>query len=140
MRIIKIFFIIFLSFLKLYPILEDKDRTFEQFLDNFISKIEIKEEQVNKAIWLLETTGSKDAADLVATLDSEYKIYFSDEEVYEKLIYFEKDGLQNPILKRELKILLNTFKANMLPKSILIDLSKKEAELFQTYANFRANI
>ena len=133
-----------LTSFKLYPKYSEnyvnKDTAFQSLLEEFVAKIEVKEEELNKAIWLLETTGSKDAADLVAMLDNEFKVLFSDEDIYEKLIYFKKDGSQDPLLSRQLNILINEFKANMLPKNLLKEISEKEADLFQTYANFRTTI
>jgi len=145
MRNIKILFIVLFSFtfFKVYAVNEvfmNQNKSFEMFLEDFVHHIEFKEEQLNKAVWILETTGSKDSADLVASLSNELKIIFSDEDIYEKLIYFKKEGLQDPLLKRQLDVLLKQFKANMLPKSILKEISMMEADLFQTYANFRTQI
>jgi len=113
---------------------------FQNFLDDFISKVELKEEQLNRAVWILETTGSKDAASLVGSLSSELKILFSDKDIYEKLVSLNKEKELDPLLKRQIHVLINAFKGNMLPKDILHEISTKEAALNQIYANFRAKI
>lgn len=145
MRNIKIFFMIFfcILILKSYALDEvnmNNDKSFEIFLEDFVSNLEVKELQLHKASWILETTGSKDASDLVASLSNELSLMFSDEKVYEKLISFQKDKISDPLLNRQLVLLINSFKAYMLPKELLKEISIKEADLAQTYANFRAKI
>lgn len=145
MRNIKIFFMIFFCFtiIKSYAFDEvnmNKNKSFEYFLEEFMKNVEVKSEQLNKANWILETTGSKDAADLVASLNNELCVLFSDAKVYQQLLVYQKEGIDDPFLKRQLVVLINEFKANMLPKEMLKEISKKEAELAQTYANFRASL
>ncbi|NGX44518.1 MAG: hypothetical protein K1060chlam3_00685 [Candidatus Anoxychlamydiales bacterium] len=144
MRNIKIFFmsVLFLLSTIVYALDEVNmnQNNFQNFLDDFISKVELKEEQLNRAVWILETTGSKDAASLVGSLSSELKILFSDKDIYEKIVSFNKEEEIDPLLKRQIHILINAFKGNMLPKEILHEISTKEAALNQIYANFRAKI
>ncbi|MBN2478959.1 MAG: M3 family oligoendopeptidase [Parachlamydiales bacterium] len=116
------------------------DSAFDSFLKEFIPQVADKENQLSKALWILETTGSEDASRLLATLDNEFKLLFSDEKIYEKLIYFQKNGITDPFLNRQLNILINEFKANMIPKNLLKEISEKEASLALTYANFRTQI
>lgn len=118
----------------------NQNKSFTYFLEDFINKAEVKELQLNKALWILETTGSADAADLVASLNNELSVMFCDEKVYEKLINYKKEGIKDPLLERQLDILIYKFKGNMLPKEMLKEISLKEADLSQTYANFRAQI
>ncbi|NGX49874.1 MAG: hypothetical protein K940chlam5_01479 [Candidatus Anoxychlamydiales bacterium] len=144
MRNIKIFFmsVLFLFSTIVYALDEVNmnQNNFQNFLDDFISKVELKEEQLNRAVWILETTGSKDAASLVGSLSAELKILFSDKDIYEKIVSFNKEEEIDPLLKRQIHILINAFKGNMLPKEILNEISTKEAVLNQIYANFRAKI
>jgi len=114
--------------------------SFENFLEDFVKNIEVKEEQLNKAIWILETTGSKDASDLVASLCNELNVIFSNKKIYEKLLSYEKENINKPLLKRQLDILIKEFKSKMLPEEMLREISIKEASLAQTYANFRAQM
>lgn len=109
---------------------------FEEFLSNFIPKLERKDRQLNKALWLLETTGSPDAADLKADLDTELCLLFNDKATYENLLKWNRDTL-DPILQRQLNILIRAFKENMIPVELLEEISQKEAALAQSYATFR---
>jgi peptidyl-dipeptidase A len=115
--------------------------SFSQLLDTFIPKVQQKSKQVNLATWLLETTGSKDAADLKASLDVELKMLFHDEETFKKLEAYDKENLiSDPILKRQLNVLIRTFKPNLAPKHLFEKIAAKETELALEYANFRPSL
>ncbi len=49
-----------------------KQHPFQSFLQEFVPIAARKLTQLNKAYWLLETTGSSDAADLKADLDTNF--------------------------------------------------------------------
>lgn len=111
---------------------------FEQFLQDFIPKVAKKSTQLNKALWILETTGVSDAADLKADLDTELRLCFNDADVYKQLLEWDKDpALKDPVLKRQLNVLIRTFKQNQVPPALLEEMSQKEAALAQSYAQFR---
>lgn len=111
---------------------------FEEFLDVFVPKVAQKSRQLNKAVWILETTGSSDAADLKAELNAELRLLHNDRKTYENLLEWDKDpALKDPLLKRQLNILIRSFKQNMIPPKLLEEIVRKEASLAQVYANFR---
>lgn len=112
---------------------------FHQFLAEFIPAIAKKSKQLNQAFWILETTGSDDAADLKADLDGELRMLFNSPKVYQQLLAWDKDPM-DPILKRQLNVLIRTFKQNQVPQKLLEDLAKKESALAQSYASFRPKL
>lgn len=107
---------------------------FSSFLKNFIPSVEEKTKQLNLASWILETTGSEDAAHLKSSLDVELKFLFQDPVIYQKLLS-EKES--DPILARELNVLTRAFEQNQIPGDLSREISQKEAKLAQIYANFR---
>lgn len=109
---------------------------FQEFLKEFVPEVARKSTQLNKAYWLLETTGHSDAADLKADLDTELKMLFNDPKIYKQLLEWEKGEL-DPIEKRQLDVLIRAFKQNQIPKELLEKISQKEALLAQSYAQFR---
>lgn len=111
--------------------------TLQNFLKDFMPVIEEKSKALSKAIWILETTGSSDAQDLVAILDTEMRILFSDRQIYEKLLEFKQEKIFDPLLQRQLDNLIRSFKGNMIPKELAKQIAEKEAALTNTYANFR---
>lgn len=112
---------------------------FEEFLKDFVPEVARKSKQLNKAYWILETTGSADAADLMADLDRELRFLFNSSDTYKKLLAWEKEP-HDPIAKRQLNVLIRSFKQNQIPKNLLEELAKKEAALAQSYANFRPEL
>lgn len=118
-----------------------KEHPFEQFLRVFVPEVSRKAKQCNKAHWLLETTGSSDAADLRAELDTEMRLMFNDSITYEKLLEWNEDAsLQDPLLKRQLNVLIRAFKQNLIAPALLEEIAQKEAALSQSYANFRPEL
>lgn len=115
--------------------------TFQQFLDLFIPKVQQKSKQVNQASWILETTGSKDAASLKADLETELNLLFNDKNTFDKLMAWDKDPtLTDPLLKRQLNVLIRTFKPNLIPKELIQKIAQEEANISQLYSNFRPQI
>jgi peptidyl-dipeptidase A len=115
-----------------------KEHPFEQFLKEFVPQVAHKSKQLNQALWILETTGSSDAADLKADLDGELKLLFNSKETYQNLLKWEKEGsVSDPLLKRQLDVLIRAFEQNQIPKQLLEEIAQKEALLAQSYANFR---
>jgi len=108
--------------------------SFSQFLQTFVPALEKKSTQLNKASWILETTGLDDACDLKAALDTELRMLFQDKETYEKLLSWSVD---DPILKRQQNVLIRAFKQNQVEKSLLEELATKEAHIAQSFAGFR---
>ncbi len=111
------------------------------FLDHFIPKIQQKTAQLNRATWILETTGNADAAALRASLDAELRLLFHDKKAYEQLVEWDKDPhITDPILKRQMNVLIRTFKPNMVPKNLLETIAQEEASLSLLYSNFRPTL
>ena len=110
--------------------------SFEQFLNDYVPKIAAKQKQFYQALWLLETTGSKDAADLNAALDVELRLLYHDPKIYQQLLEWKK-GSHTPQEERQLNILTRLFKQNQIAKELLEEIANKEAALLYSYANFR---
>lgn len=120
---------------------EDIPMSFSEFLTTFVPKVQKKEKQVGLASWILATTGSKDAATLKAELELEYNLLFHDHAIYEKLLAWDQDPtITDPLLKRQLNVLIRTFKPNLISKDLLKKITEEEANLYFLYANFRTNI
>ncbi|MES2345476.1 MAG: M2 family metallopeptidase [Chlamydiota bacterium] len=112
---------------------------FEHFLGNFTPKAAKLQRQVYKLLWIMETTGSSDAADLKAELEAEFKLLFHDKDTYARLLDWEKDPfLNDPLLKRQLHLILIEFKKNQIPEELLRLISEREAQLSMAYTNFRS--
>lgn len=112
------------------------DKGKEQFLQEFCQRASLLATMHNKALWILETTGSSDAADLKSALDTEYKLLFHDKKSYEKLLKWEKET-EDRVKKREIEVLKKEFFKQQVPEELLKKISEKEACLAKLYASFR---
>lgn len=111
---------------------------FEVFLEGFVPRAAKLLRQSSLLLWILETTGSADAADLKGEADTDYKLLFHDKATYQRLLEWEKDPtLTEPLLKRQLTVLLSEFKRHQIPEGLLRKIAEKESELSLTYAHFR---
>jgi peptidyl-dipeptidase A len=116
-------------------------KDFEGLLEEIIPPIAKKYEQLSKLYWITETTGAKDAADLVAELEVEFRQLMSDANTYKKLVELQKSGdVTDPILSRQLDVLVAGFKQNMIPKELMEKMAVKEAQITHTYTTFRAKL
>jgi peptidyl-dipeptidase A len=116
-------------------------KSFESFLNEFVPKISSKEKQYLKLMWVLETTSNKDVADVVSSLGLEYKLMFSDKAIYENLLKYRSSSLiKDDLLKRQLDILIKSFKENMISKEILKKITDKETTISQIYNSFRPSV
>lgn len=114
---------------------------FENFLNEFVPTLEKKSKAVNLATWILETTGMPDAATLKSELETDYRLYFNDKSTYDKLKKWETDGsIQDPLLKRQLNILLRAFKPHMIEKELIREISKQETHIALLFSNFRPKL
>ena len=114
------------------------EHLFEEFLKSFVPKVAENRGRLAGALWSLETTGSSEAADLVAKLGAEEQLLYTDSKMYQQLLTWDQDeSLKDPILKRQLNVLSRAFKFNQAPKPLIEEISKKEAELSQSYSHFR---
>src|SRR3990167_4092780 len=111
------------------------DHQFQSFLQTFIPKLEKKSAQVNRAVWILETMGSEDAAHLKTQLDAELKILLSNPQIYQQILSFQ--NLEDPLLIRQRDVLLRTIKQNLATPELLEEIAQKEATLAMSYASFR---
>lgn len=113
----------------------------KDFLECFAKKVEKKSKRLNQLLWILETTGSSDAASLQAELATEYKLLFSDKDIFEKLKAWKTDSeINDPLIKRQIEVLLLAFKGNMMDPNLLEEISNREAKLSQSYVMFRPKL
>ncbi|MCH9632072.1 MAG: hypothetical protein S4CHLAM6_03960 [Chlamydiae bacterium] len=116
------------------------EEAFNVFLDAFVEKVKEKSTALKIASWELETTGSKQAAADVVRLSKEFKLLFNNEETYQKLQEWKKEGtITSPDLLRVLNLLIKKHKVNLVPAELLQSISSLETQVSQAYINFRAH-
>ncbi len=116
-----------------------EDISFTDFLASWEPKFAELSKRAAQAFWLLETTGSKDAAEVKTFLELQLKTLLSDAHTYEKLLLFQ-EKVEDPIEKRMLDLLIRSFKENQVPLSLLRKITEKESEIALEYASFRPKL
>jgi len=115
------------------------DKEFSSFLTSFLPDLIQSTTLLNKAVWMLETTGAQDAADIKQALDTKVRFLLQDPTIYQNLIAWE-GKIQDPLLQRQHCVLLRQCKQFHAPKDLLASIVQKETQLLMTYANFRPSI
>jgi len=111
---------------------------FKAFLTEFIPEVASLSKQVREASWELATTGNEEAAARQTDLVYRLRVLFSDRTTYERLVAWQESGeIEDLLLTRQLDVLINKFKGNMLPSEVLAEISGRETELEKIYATFR---
>jgi peptidyl-dipeptidase A len=115
-----------------------QESEFTHFLDSFVPEVEATATELAEAAWNLATTSSEAAAQQQARLETELRLMFSDREAYEQLRAWDTSGeVKEPLLARQLEVLLLEFRENMLPKDLIAEMSDQSAALQRAFIEFR---
>lgn len=114
--------------------------SFVSFLSSFIPRLQKKYYQLNKLLWILETTGSSDAADLKVEIEMELRGLLRNKKVYEQLLEWKNETFEDMLLQRQLDVLIRTFKENQIPQELAEKIARTEAEIMEEYAHFRPEL
>lgn len=112
----------------------------DTLINEFVAKVSIKKKLFNQSLWLLETIGSHDAANLNFELDKELRTLYSDNNLYSKLLKAKEDLSLTPLIKRQIEVLIRDIKPNLIPPDFLIELTRAESNLHISFINYRAKI
>ncbi len=116
-----------------------EERELRSFVENYTKKAAPLEKEANMAEWNAYVTG-KDY-DKKAAMSLKLDILHSSREDYAKLLAWKKSGTVNdPILKRELTILINEYGPKQIGADLLKKLNDKEAEVQCTFNTYRGEI
>jgi peptidyl-dipeptidase A len=110
--------------------------TVEQFLKEQNEQFQILLKKSSYAGWMAQTTGEKKWAEEAGKASSEFSLYYSDGERYEKVkMLLSKEDL-SPEQKRQLELLETEMKENQMSKETIEELASMSSELnylFNTY-------
>lgn len=114
------------------------ERTFETFVDNFVAKVSRLEKDYQLASWRLYTEVSPENEINLALTNVAYTKAYADKALYDELmVFYKSDEINNPLLARQLKLLILAFQGNMLPDDLIKEIATKSASLEATFAGFR---
>ena len=120
---------------------QEKGEDFSAFLKRYEARIIPLAKASNLAYYNAAVSGKDEDYKLSEKLQIEITKLLSDNEAYKTLTAFEKSGsVTAPILKRELGLLLNSFRRNQADPDKLEEIVKIQTGIEQKFATYRATV
>lgn len=112
-----------------------------EFIDRLVQEIEPLHRAHNDAVWRANLTGDSEYERESAKLDAQIRKIFSRREPYVFLDGVARDGgVGDPLLERQLVLLLNNFRANQIAPAVIERMVALEKALEGRFNNFRAEL
>jgi peptidyl-dipeptidase A len=119
----------------------DRDREAARFVESHVAELQPLATASNLAHWEAATTGTEEAVARSAQARARVKLLYSRPADAARVKELLASGdVADPLLRRQLVLLDHAYTANQLPESTIEDFSRREAELEQTFYNFRAEL
>lgn len=117
------------------------ERQFQQFLDRHIARIKPIARELYLVHWQYDTTGDESLAPRKKQLAAEYLTTYADRDNYALLQNFEASGkIQDPLLKRQLTMLLNQFRLHQIEEQQIEKLVQVETDINSIFNHFRGKV
>ena len=111
------------------------------FIDRLVAEIEPLHRRYNDAIWLASVTGESRHEQEGARLDALIRKIFARPEPYAELTGLrDEGGVSDPLLQRQLTLLINDFRAHQIPAEMIERMVRLEKSLESRFNNFRAEL
>ncbi|SFS98544.1 M2 family metallopeptidase [Marininema halotolerans] len=111
----------------------------EKLITDLTNQMSEAEKKVMEAYWQAATAGEKKAEENNSHALKEWKAIVSDPKIYQQLQDCKKEGVSNPILARQVELLLLEFMENQASKEEIAEILRLETEIKSTFVHFRAN-
>jgi peptidyl-dipeptidase A len=138
-------FLLFLLTLTLCPLnracslnqVTDEEKALQTFIDEYVKKAAPLEREANLAEWNAFVTGKKQDYEKKAALSLKLDLLQSGSAEYKSLLRFRESGkIKDPMLLRQLTLLINDYGPKQIKPELLKKINDKEAEaqlIFNTY-------
>jgi peptidyl-dipeptidase A len=111
------------------------------FIDVLVRELEPLRRRHNRAVWLANTTGEARHQEESALLDTEIRTLFSRREPFARLrVIQSRGGVPEPLLQRQLTLLLHDYQAHQIPPKAIAAMVRIEKALESRFNNFRATL
>ncbi|MBI5709033.1 MAG: M3 family oligoendopeptidase [Candidatus Eisenbacteria bacterium] len=118
---------------------QDRERALSEFIGRLVQEIEPLHLELNQAVWNANVTGDPAHEAESARLDARLRMVFSAREPYRFLCGIaEAGGATDPLLSRQLVLLLNSYRAHQIAPAMIERMVKLEKKLESRFNNFRA--
>jgi peptidyl-dipeptidase A len=120
---------------------EEREQALSAAIGRLVAEIEPLQVQHNLAYWQASLTGDPAAEEEAARLDTEIRVVFSRPAQYESLrVLAAAGGVADPLLARQLTLLLNAHRGQQLEPAMIARLVHLEKRLESCFNAFRAEL
>lgn len=112
----------------------------QNFIDQRVQKCAPLEKQLCELYWKLATTGEPRIAQELVEKEKEMKILFSNPEEFRQLKKWGAEGISDPILERQIDLLIKAYTPNQLDEKTIADLVERSTEIENIFNNFRSEL
>src|SRR3989338_2440264 len=112
----------------------------ETFVEQMEAKCAPLEKKLCQLYWQLATTGDAKIAQELAETEKKLKLIFSNPDEYQQLKKWGQEGINNPLLARQIDLLTKSYTANQLDEKTIADLVERQTEIENIFNNFRAEL
>lgn len=117
------------------------EQKFKEFLQAHLAQVKPLAKEVYLIQWQYDTSGDEKLAERKKKLEAEYVKMYLDDEKFKQIKAFKDCGqIKDPLLQRQLEILLTIFRLHMGDKDHLEKMVSLETEVNSIYNHFRGNL
>jgi peptidyl-dipeptidase A len=110
-------------------------------IDRHVAEIEPLLRACNEAVWLANTTGEARHEEESARLEAQIRTIYAHREPLERLLELQRGGqVRDPLLARQLDLLVLAYKAHQIPPATIERMVGIEKSLESRFNNFRAEL
>jgi peptidyl-dipeptidase A len=121
--------------------LQDREQALSEAVGRLVAEIEPLHLRHNRAYWQANVTGDPAAEAEAARLDTEIRTVFSRRAEYEALRSLSAaGGVADPLLARQLTLLLNAYRGQQLEPAVIARMVQMEKRLESCFNSFRAEL
>jgi peptidyl-dipeptidase A len=111
---------------------------FQEFLQEHVNTVRPLARETALAWWEANVTGSEEAFERGATLQAQLMKIYAREEEYRLLQSIPNDGLSDPLLRRQHKLLLDEYRGHQMSENTIDEIVQREKEIEKEYNTYRA--
>ena len=118
-----------------------REAQLREFLAEREAEIAPLHRELNEAVWNANVTGSPDDERRSAELEARLRLVFAEAEPYRYLVAVrEAGGVGDPLLARQLDVVLRTYRAHQIAPAAIERIVQMEKSLESRFNNFRAEL
>jgi peptidyl-dipeptidase A len=119
----------------------DRQATLDEFIRSLVAELEPLQLSHNQAVWMGSITGETRYQQESARLDAQIRMMFARPEPYARLRDLQAaGGVPEPLLQRQLTLLLNDFRGHQIPPEMIERIVTLEKALESRFNTFRAQL